>query len=415
MSIFKGFKSDEGGATVMIFGLAIIPVMMAAGSAVDYGRASAAKVHLQKAVDATALALAKDAPNATDGELKRRGKELAKALLKSAKGVSADTIAVSREARTIRVTASGAMKTAFMAVAGLDTLAISSEAEAAWGITNIELALVLDNTGSMNETPQGKRKIDELKSAAGRLLLDLRAVAYERETVKVSIVPFDTEVRLDTRHRNADWLRWNNPSERQDWTGYVEDRDQPWDIGADPATSHVQSKHRARRYSRYAGSDGQGNDIAPILPLTSVYEGGGYDALARLVGGMRPRGNTNVGLGVTWGLATLVRSEPFAEALPTKPVKRFMIVLTDGDNTQSLVNGAVNKSQKIIDDRTRLACDSAKKTATVYTIRLVSGNAGLLQDCASDKGKYYDVSNPSKLESVFRSIVKEISATRLSA
>src|SRR5829696_6381007 len=65
-----------------------------------------------EAVDATALALAKDAPNATDGELKRRGKELAKALLKSAKGVSADTIAVSREARTIRVTASGAMKTA---------------------------------------------------------------------------------------------------------------------------------------------------------------------------------------------------------------------------------------------------------------------------------------------------------------
>ena len=143
----------------MIFGLAIISVMMAAGSAVDYGRASAAKVQFQKAVDATALALAKDAPNATDGELKRRGKELAKALLlKSAKGVSADTIAVSREARTIRVTASGAMKTAFMAVAGLDTLAISSEAEAAWGTTNIELALVLDNTGSMNETPQASAR-----------------------------------------------------------------------------------------------------------------------------------------------------------------------------------------------------------------------------------------------------------------
>ena len=102
--------------------------------------------------------------------------------------------------------------------------------------------------------------------------------------MKVSIVPFDTEVRLDTRHRNADWLRWNNPSER-----HVEDRDQPWDIGADPATNDLRSKHRARRFSRYAGSDGQGNDIAPILPLTSVYEGGGYDALARLVGGMRPR------------------------------------------------------------------------------------------------------------------------------
>ena len=126
-----------------------------------------------------------------------------------------------------------------MAIAGLDTLTISSDAQAVWGMTNIELALVLDNTGSMNETPQGKRKIDELKSAANRLLADLRAVAHDSDTVKVSIVPFDTEVRLDPRHRNADWLRWNHPGERQDWTGYVEDRDQPWDIGADPATADI--------------------------------------------------------------------------------------------------------------------------------------------------------------------------------
>jgi Flp pilus assembly protein TadG len=414
MSIFRRFKSDERGATAMIFGLAIIPVMMAAGAAVDYGRASAAKLQLQRAVDAAALTLVKDAPNATDGELKRRGKALVKALLKDAKDLSTDRITVSREARTIRVTASGAMKTAFMAIAGLDTLSISSEAEAAWGVTNLELALVLDNTGSINETPQGKRKIDELKNAAALLLADLRGVAYERETVKVSIVPFDTEVRLDTRHRNADWLRWNQPAERQDWTGYVEDRDQPYDVTAEPATGDVKSKHRARRFSRYAGGNGQGNDIAPILPLTSVYEGGGYDTLMRLVGDMRPRGNTNVGLGVAWGLATLLRSEPFAEPLPTKPVERFMIVLTDGDNTQSLADGTVNKSQAVIDDRTRLACASARKTATVYTIRLVSGNANLLRDCATDPDKYYDVTNPAKLEAVFRSIVKEISATRLS-
>jgi von Willebrand factor type A domain len=301
-----------------------------------------------------------------------------------------------------------------MAVAGFDVLTISSEAEAAWGMQSIELALVLDNTGSMNESPQGRRKIDELKKAAARLLADLRAVAHERDTVKVSIVPFDTEVRLGTKHRNADWLRWSHPSERADWTGYVEDRDQPYDVSAAPATADVRTKHRARRFSRYAAGNGHGNDIAPILPLTSVY-GKDYDALTGTVAAMRPRGNTNVGLGVVWGLATLVRAEPFAEPRPTQPVKRFMIVLTDGDNTQSLVNGAVNKNQTVIDGRTRLACDAAKEKATVYTIRLVSGNASLLRDCASDKDKYYDVTDPSKLEAVFRSIANEISATRLSS
>ncbi|MDF3061689.1 MAG: hypothetical protein K0S06_1798 [Microvirga sp.] len=414
MPIFKRFGSDRSGATAVIFGLAVIPVAMAAGAALDYGRASAAKLQLQRAVDAAALALVKDAPAGDDRQIKKRGEELVKALLSGAKDISTDKITISRESQAVRVVASATMKTAFMALAGFDTLSISSEAQAAWGMTNIELALVLDNTGSMNETPQGKRKIDELKSAAGRLLIDLRAVAHDKDTVKVSIVPFDTEVRLDTAHRNADWLRWNHPSERQDWTGYAEDRDQPWDVGADPATADVKSKHRARRFSRYAGQNGQGNDIARILPLTSVHDGGSYDTLVGRVGEMRPRGNTNVGLGVVWGLATLLRSDAFAETLPTKPVKRFMIVLTDGDNTQSLVDGAVNKNQKVIDDRTRLACASAKKAATVYTIRLVSGNASLLRDCASDKDKYYDVTEPSKLERVFEMIVKEISATRLS-
>ena len=219
MPIFKRFGSDRSGATAVIFGLAVIPVAMAAGAALDYGRASAAKLQLQRAVDAAALALVKDAPAGDDRQIKKRGEELVKALLSGAKDISTDKITISRESQAVRVVASATMKTAFMALAGFDTLSISSEAQAAWGMTNIELALVLDNTGSMNETPQGKRKIDELKSAAGRLLIDLRAVAHDKDTVKVSIVPFDTEVRLDTAHRNADWLRWNHPSERQDWTG----------------------------------------------------------------------------------------------------------------------------------------------------------------------------------------------------
>jgi Flp pilus assembly protein TadG len=227
MPIFKRFGSDRSGATAVVFGLAVIPLVVAAGAALDYGRASAAKLQLQRAVDAAALALVKDAPAGDDRQIKKRGEELVKALLSGAKDISTDKITISRESQAVRVVASATMKTAFMALAGFDTLSISSEAQAAWGMTNIELALVLDNTGSMNETPQGKRKIDELKSAAGRLLIDLRAVAHDKDTVKVSIVPFDTEVRLDTAHRNADWLRWNHPSERQDWTGYAEDRASP--------------------------------------------------------------------------------------------------------------------------------------------------------------------------------------------
>ena len=414
MSVFNRFSKDRSGATAALFGLAIVPVMGFAGAAIDYGRASANKAQLQQAVDAAALGLVREHATAGKPQLERHGREIVRTQLKDVKGFSADKVEVTRSAKTIRVAASGTMRTAFMGFLGFNALDIASEAEAAWGTPDIELALVLDNTGSMAEAPHGKRKIDELKKAAAGLLKDLRTVAKGQDSVKVSIVPFDTEVRLDPKYRDADWLRWERPADRLDWTGYVEDRDQPYDETAEPATADVRTKHRARRFSRYAGRDGKGNDIAAVRPLTSL-SGKGYDTLIDAVDEMRPRGNTNVGLGVVWGLATLARSDAFAGTPGQPGVKRFMIVLTDGDNTQSLVNGEVNRNARTIDERTRLACASAKRAMTVYTIRLVAGNAALLRDCATDPDKYYDVTDPSKLEGVFRSIMKEISATRLSA
>ena len=81
----------------------------------------------------------------------------------------------------------------------------------------------------MNEAPGGKRKIDELKTAARDLLDTLRNVAPDPDTVKVSIAPFDTEVRLEAKYNAAEWLRWSNPADRLAWTGYVIDRDQPFE------------------------------------------------------------------------------------------------------------------------------------------------------------------------------------------
>ena len=225
---------DRRGTTAVLFGLSVIPVMAIVGSAVDYGRASAARTELQRAVDAAALTLVRDAASLDEPKLKERGRSLVRDLLKEVRGFSADTITVSRNAKTIRVAASGTMKTAFMAVAGFDGIAIGSEAESTWGSSRIELALVLDNTGSMNEAPGGKRKIDALKTGARDLLDTLRGVAHDADTVKVSIVPFDTEVRLETRYNTAEWLRWSNPADRLAWTGYVIDRDQPNDASDAP-------------------------------------------------------------------------------------------------------------------------------------------------------------------------------------
>src|SRR5262249_40861331 len=54
------FCQNSDGSVAMIFALAIIPIMIAAGAAVDYSRANSFKAVLQAALDSAILAGAKD-------------------------------------------------------------------------------------------------------------------------------------------------------------------------------------------------------------------------------------------------------------------------------------------------------------------------------------------------------------------
>src|SRR6185295_16347823 len=59
------FASNASGGIAVIFGLALIPMALATGAAVDYSRASATRTELQKALDAALLAGAIEASKGT--------------------------------------------------------------------------------------------------------------------------------------------------------------------------------------------------------------------------------------------------------------------------------------------------------------------------------------------------------------
>jgi Flp pilus assembly protein TadG len=422
MGLLERFKKDQSGATAMLFGLTLIPLMGFAGAALDYGRATSGRTHLQRAVDGTALALAREAGALNDAQLKQRGEDLVKAYLKAAPGIANQSITVKRDAKTIRVAATGSIKTAVMGVLGFNAIAIGSDAAVAWGSKKIELALVLDNTGSMGWTAKGVRKIEALKKASNDLLNILYNATSETDTIKVSVVPFNTQVRVDTAQtgKTPYWLAYSGSVNPSNWQGYVEDRNQPHDVDnkapkiSDPDTLHPAA---ARAYAP---------DLAPIKSLTPIRLG--LSGLKTAVDAMQPSGNTNITIGVSWGLATLTNAEPMSGAVPTgtKDVEKVMIVLTDGDNTQNRINGVKNYSASKIDPRTREACEVAKAAdITVITIRVVEGNAGLLKKCASKPTDpkhpfyrngselYHDVQNPADLTPLFQNIANQILATRL--
>jgi Flp pilus assembly protein TadG len=411
MQFLNLFKKDERGTTAVMFGLAILPVLGFAGAAIDYSRATSVKALLQNGVDATAVQLARHAKTTTARELSERGSRLFASVIGVNPQLALSNLAIERIGDEIQVQADAAIPNAFMGLFGFDRTTVSVRSQATAGGKTIELALVLDNTGSMSELG----RMTELKIASRNLLNALNKAAPDDDTIRVSIVPFDYRVRVDASpNRYAPWMRFASQQERDNWRGFVIDRDQPYDIDATlPNAASPETLYPAEPAGSYSRT------LATAMPLTSVVTG--YSSLLGKIESMVPNDCTNITIGASWGLDGLTPGGalPGAKPASTDGLEKIMILLTDGDNTKSRTATSCGaRSARTMDPRTTSACDSAKRAGVlVYTVRLTEGNEALLRNCAS-VGKngvplYYNVQNASDLDGVFQQIVNQILATRL--
>ncbi len=303
MQMFRRFKADQSGATAMLFGFAALPLVGMAGAAIDYSRAANHQSRMQLAVDATALAIVRSPSTATQQEIQAKGEQYLASTLRSDPTVSLTSTSIKREGNVVKVAAAATMNTSLIQVLGIKTMPISTYSQATWSSDErkIEVALVLDNTGSMDDRIGGVRKMDELQSAGKSLLKSLRDLAKKRETIKVSVVPFDTEVRLDpSQNRYATWLGGLSAADRAAWTGYVYDRRGDYATNDDAPNSDPKSLYPAIRETEYRTEKAlvsylkdnpqNAKDLTPLRPLTSLYEYNDYRALEQVIEGMKPRG-----------------------------------------------------------------------------------------------------------------------------
>ena len=160
---------------------------------------------------------------------------------------------------------------------------------------------------------------------------------------------------------------------------------------------------------QYPGALCSSNQLATILPLTDNFT----DLRAR-VNAMTPAGNTNITIGLSWGMTVLSSQEPFIQgAAPgTADVTKIIVLMTDGANTENRWTNTASQ----IDARTKLACQAAKNAGiTVYTVRLMEGTASLLSECASSLDTFYDVENVDDLVPAFEAIGEKLSQLRVSS
>ena len=265
------FLRHTKGQTALTFGIAALPLLIAVGSAVDYGRAVTARNGLQQATDATVLAIAHGYLSATSTTVAltvptqtyltgAMNSPAPSVVTVTANGVTGTlnaatltNISLSQNNTQVCIQSSMIIPAMIMTIVHYNYIAVGASACAQSGQT-YEVALVLDNSGSMAESAGGQSKMAALITAASQLVDILIPSSSTAPTTSMSITPFTALVNVGTDttapfldslgQSSIHWQNFHRPTgapwrptskldlysamKSQSWGGCVEDRPSPY-------------------------------------------------------------------------------------------------------------------------------------------------------------------------------------------
>lgn len=364
---FGKFLREEDGSLVM-FGLyAGVLCLMLGGIAVDVMHYEAVRTRIQNTADTATLAAANldqtlDPKAVVDDYFAKAG------MTQYLKSV---TVTSTMNARQVDVSASASVPTIFMQMDGIKTLTSSNQSTAMQSIGNVEIALALDNSGSMNEqagsgtpttvctTKHSKKygtsyqschttyvyttKIQALKDAANQFVDTIYGQANS-DTVTMSIVPYDAHVNV-----GPDLMAYLNvaPSDYASPTMCIDEN------GLDFSTTKIDATQTFNRFPNF--QDGYyypGPEVCDSSSnRNSIVFSSNPTALHTAINAMYANGNTSIDLATKWAAATLdpgfqpvvskmIAAGKLSSSYAGRPAAfgdhnfmKVLIVMTDGDNT----------------------------------------------------------------------------------
>ncbi len=477
----KRFLTEKAGHFAIMFSLSVFPIFAGIGLAIDYTRLSQANVRLKDSTDAATFYAA--GVYRTTGALPtiKQTTDFLKANF-AASGLDGvpvvDSLTV--DGIIVNVKSHVVNPTVIMRMFGQRANTINASAGVnAEQEKPIEVAMVLDTTFSMtaasgsssaqvdptgNYLPPGTTQIDKLtalKVAALKFnaifFADVKASAQRR----VAIVPFSRYINVGLSRRNEPWMKvdpdvpafgikctdpfypiigYSNvcgpethyedgipvtvnacepiygtelitkcrpADDGKTWLGCVGSRNEPYNL---------KEGYGGVKFAGIA-NEACGTEV---LPLTNDKV-----ALAAQISSFSANNITYIPEGVMWGWRMLTKDAPFTEAqqpTPSKPVRKIMILMTDGENQVSAdipanpLHNRDNLGQA--DDWTAKACANAKAD-NIEIFSITFGTAipttakQLISGCATDPAHYYDAMNAEKLVNAFERIATKIGAVRL--
>lgn len=382
--LMNRFQRNEDGAVAMIYGPMAIVLLLAAGVSIDYARGYLVKKEIARALDAAVLA-AGSLPEDDEDAMRTLAEQYFDANISASTKQDYDPqIVLTLSNNQVTVTSSANVPTILMRLAGHDNMIVNEKSVAGRTLVNVEVALVLDNTGSMSWSG----KLSSLKTAAKKLVDTLYEPAGSDEHVKFALVPFSGAVNIGTSNETATWFDKDGDSvaaqedypddaeydwdstlnglsafdvlDRYDesWNGCVRARvgtalnDEGdtvdldlWDIPYDSTNVNTKWAPHVKPIHLWNGSNDP-EDIdddnilqmitfehscttKEILPLTNE-----EDTIKSKIDNMEARGGTNIPVGLVWGWRVLSSAAPFTEGESYSNAlnKKVIVLLTDGQN-----------------------------------------------------------------------------------
>ena len=458
----RNFVRASGGNVGPVFALATIPAFTMVGGAIDFARAHSYQTFLQTLLDAATTASAREyanTGNATTAENRLRDVVLAGLTQHSGGRVTfqcwidpqskekdydyivtlttsgtqptssttcsstppasipPDSVVLkngsfSTSSSSINPTLSSAVSTTSLSLARIQYIRVSAASQASLSGKKLEVAMMLDTTGSMADSAGSMSKLAAMKSAANDML-NILTPSLNAGNTRIAVVPFAEGVNVGS-YGTSIWGA--NPAAT---SGYSVTTTNRYGQQSTRTYSWLKTACVSERYTSSAMTDnppasgdyftplynsvGARAELSSMIPMTSTLA-----TLQNKVNGLTANGSTPGHIGTQWAWNMLspkwagvwgTASAP--AAYDDKTVMKVAILMTDGEYNLQFCKGVDDNSMNCSDpngtstNQARAFCESMKAQGiTVYTIGFqinVQSARDTLVQCAS-----YSKSDPTK-------------------
>lgn len=341
----QGFARAEEGSILPFSMMVLFLMILIGGLAIDVMRHEEKRVALQQTLDNCVLSAASlkqelEPQAVVEDCFEKAG---------MSQYLNSVTVDDGLNYRTVDADAIADSQPFFMKMLGVEEFVAKADSGAEERISNVEVSLVLDISGSMNGS-----RINNLRPAA-KDFIDTIMANSEPGKATISIVPYSAQVNL-----GPDLMAQFNVTKIHDYTSCVELPDSVFNsIDLSRTTSFLHNGHfdpfygtGANRtetncswYSVWA-NDATRKRANYVLPLSA-----NATTLKAKVDALEVGGNTSIDLGVKWGAmllapnsrpvtAGLIARGAVSSSLAARPLDfdpyetiKVLVVMTDGENT----------------------------------------------------------------------------------